>query len=205
MNPLHYLYLIAGCNGAGKTTASYTILPELLNCKEFVNVDEIAKGLSPFQPENMGMAAGRLMFRRVEDLLTRRKDFAIETTLAAKIHKNIILKAQKLDYTVTLVFFWLNNIDLAKQRVQMRVEEGGHHVPPEIIERRYKRGLENLFKIYLPICDKVMVFDNSTGTSEHIFNKRRGQDPIIFNLQNYQILRKLSYLKSVIIIIILLF
>lgn len=188
---MHYLYIIAGCNGAGKTTASYTILPDLLNCKEFVNVDEIAKGLSPFQPESVGMAAGRLMFKRIEDLLAKRKDFAIETTLAAKTHKNIILKAQKLGYTVTLVFFWLNNIELAKQRVQMRVQEGGHYVAPKVIERRYKRGLDNLFKFYLALCDKVMLFDNSTGTSKHIFSKRKGQNLIIFNPEKYKILRSL--------------
>ena len=186
---MHYLYLIAGCNGAGKTTASYTILPDLLNCKEFVNVDEIAKGLSPFQPESVGMAAGRLMFKRIEDLLAQRKDFAVETTLAAKTHKNIILKAQELGYVVTLVFFWLNSIELAKQRVAMRVQEGGHYVAPKIVERRYKRGLQNLFKTYLPICDKVMVFNNSTGTSKHIFSKRKGQDLIIFNPENYTILK----------------
>lgn len=186
---MRYLYIIAGCNGAGKTTASYTILPDLLNCKEFVNVDEIAKGLSPFQPESVGMTAGRLMFKRIADLLSKGKDFAVETTLAAKTHKNIILKAQKLDYTVTLVFFWLNSIELAKQRVSMRVQEGGHYVAPKIIERRYKRGLANLFKTYLPICDKVMVFDNSTGLSNHIFSKRKGQNLIVFNPQKYETLK----------------
>ncbi|MGL4362267.1 MAG: hypothetical protein ACRCSG_03180 [Cellulosilyticaceae bacterium] len=78
------LYIIAGCNGAGKTTASYTILPDILNCKEFVNADEIAKGLSPFQPETVGIEAGRIMLNRINDLLTRNESFAFETTLATR-------------------------------------------------------------------------------------------------------------------------
>ena len=63
------LYIIAGCNGAGKTTASFTVLPEMLNCREFVNADEIAKGLSPFNPEGVAIQAGRLMIDRIIHLL----------------------------------------------------------------------------------------------------------------------------------------
>ncbi len=74
------LYIISGCNGAGKTTASYNILPEILNCKEFVNADEIAKGLSPFQPEKVSLEAGRIMLERIEDLLRTKANFAFETT-----------------------------------------------------------------------------------------------------------------------------
>jgi hypothetical protein len=75
------LYIIAGCNGAGKTTASFTILPEMLNCKEFVNADNIAAGLSPFNPESVAMEAGRLMLLRIHELMRSGVDFAFETTL----------------------------------------------------------------------------------------------------------------------------
>ena len=88
------LYVIAGCNGAGKTTASYTILPEILNCSEFVNADEIAKGLSPFQPKKAGIQAGRLMLQRIKSLIKNEQDFAFETTLATKSYKNLIADAQ---------------------------------------------------------------------------------------------------------------
>lgn len=75
------LYIIAGCNGAGKTTASFNILPSILDCKEFVNADEIARGLSPFQPEKVALEAGRIMLQRIDELLNSGEDFAFETTL----------------------------------------------------------------------------------------------------------------------------
>ncbi len=118
------LYIIAGCNGAGKTTASFTILPEIIACKEFVNADEIAKGISPFQPENMAFEAGRIMISRINQLLNEGKNFAFETTLASKLYKNKVLEAKQKGYTVTLLFFWLQTIELAHERVRVRVLEG---------------------------------------------------------------------------------
>lgn len=155
------LYIIAGCNGAGKTTASYSILPEILDCKEFVNADEIAKGLSPFQPEKVSFEAGRIMLNRIDELLLKEVDFAFETTLSAKSYISIVKKAQSQGYFVTLIFFWLNSIELAKQRVKIRVNEGGHNIPEDVIERRYIRGIKNFFEIYLDNCNNVMLFDNS--------------------------------------------
>lgn len=155
------LYVIAGCNGAGKTTASFTILPEILDCKEFVNADEIAKGLSPFQPEKVAVEADRIMISRINNLLEDKLSFAFETTLATKSYKNKILLARNKGYTVTLLFFWLQTIDLAKERVATRVLEGGHNIPKDVIERRYINGIKNLFSIYMPIVDELMIFDNS--------------------------------------------
>ena len=165
------LYIVAGCNGAGKTTASYTILPEIIECKEFVNADEIAKGLSPFQPETVSFEAGRIMINRINDLLEENENFAFETTLSTKSYKNKVLKAKEQGYTVTLLFFWLNNIELAKERVKTRVEEGGHNIPEDVIERRYLKGIYNLFDIYLPIVDSTLIFDNSFGKHELIAHK----------------------------------
>lgn len=157
------IYIIAGCNGAGKTTASFTILPEILNCKEFINADEIAKGLSPFQPEKVSFEAGRIMLNRINELLEGNNNFAFETTLATKSYKSKIIKAKENGYTVTLLFFWLQNIDLAIERVKTRVAEGGHHIETPVIKRRYINGIKNLFNIYLPIVDEVLIFDNSLG------------------------------------------
>jgi predicted ABC-type ATPase len=165
------LYIIAGCNGAGKTTASFTILPEIIECKEFVNADEIAKGLSPFQPEKVAFESGRIMLKRITELLFDNQSFAFETTLSTKSYKSKILEAKEKGYTVTLLFFWLQNVELAKARVKMRVSEGGHNIEPEIIERRYFRGIENLFKIYLPIVDGAIIFDNSNGKHELLAEK----------------------------------
>ena len=165
------LYIIAGCNGAGKTTASFTILPEILDCKEFVNADEIAKGLSPFQPEKVSFEAGRIMLERITDLLESKENFAFETTLATKSYKSKIYLAREKGYNVTLLFFWLQNVNLAIERVKTRVLEGGHNIETEVIERRYKRGIQNLFEIYLPIVDEVMIFDNSEGKHDLIAEK----------------------------------
>lgn len=165
------LYIIAGCNGAGKTTASYTILPEIINCKEFVNADEIAKGLSPFQPDRVGFEAGRIMLLRIKELIKSDESFAFETTLSTKSYKNTILECKRNGYNVTLLFFWLNSVELAYERVRIRVQEGGHNIEKTIIERRYYRGISNLFNLYLPIVDGVLIFDNSYGKHELIAQK----------------------------------
>lgn len=160
------LYIIAGCNGAGKTTASFTILPEIINCKEFVNADEIAKGLSPFQPESVAFESGRIMLNRIDELLKENQSFAFETTLSTRSHKNKIKIAREKGYTITLLFFWLQNVELAKERVKIRVLEGGHHIEPDIIVRRYYKGIKNLFEIYIQIVDGLLIFDNSEGKHE---------------------------------------
>lgn len=184
------LYIIAGCNGAGKTTASYTILPEIIECKEFVNADEIAKGLSPFQPEKVSFEAGRIMLNRINELLEDNESFAFETTLSTKSYRNKILKAKMQGYTITLLFFWLNNIELAKERVKIRVKEGGHNIPNDVIERRYLKGIINLFDIYLEIVDGTLIFDNSYGKHELIAQKIEKEDLIIFDLEKFNQLKQ---------------
>jgi len=155
------LYVIAGCNGAGKTTASYTILPEILDCKEFVNADEIARGLSPFQPERAGIQAGRLMLTRIKSLLESGENFAFETTLSTKSYVNFLKIAKDKGYQITLLFFWLNSVDLAISRVKTRVKEGGHNIPENVIRRRYEGGLANFFELYITIVDNWMLINNS--------------------------------------------
>ena len=155
------LYVISGCNGAGKTTASYTILPEILDCKEFVNADEIAKGLSPFQPEKVSLEAGRIMLERIEDLLRIKADFAFETTLSTRSYVNTLERAKKSGYEVTLLYFWLNSQELAIERVKERVIEGGHNIPEQVIRRRYNKGIKNLIKLFIPVVDNWIVIDNS--------------------------------------------
>lgn len=131
------LYIIAGCNGAGKTTASFNVLPHILNCMEFVNADEIAKELSPFCPESLAIQAGKLMLERIGTLLSDNVSFAIETTLATRSYKNLVVRAQEKGYNISLLFFWLESPEMAYKRVQKRVSEGGHDIPVETIFRRY--------------------------------------------------------------------
>ena len=155
------LYIISGCNGAGKTTASYTVLPEILNCREFVNADEIARGLSPFNPGSVAIEAGKLMLQRIEELLKRNETFSIETTLATRSYVNLVKQAQEQGYSVRLLFFWLSTPELAVKRVAERVSKGGHDIPQDIIRRRYVAGINNLLKLFMPIVNYWAIFDNS--------------------------------------------
>ncbi len=130
------------------------------------------------------------MLHRINDLLSHNKNFAFETTLATKIYKNKILAAQQVGYSVSLLFFWLQNIELAKERVNTRVKEGGHNIMPEIIERRYIKGIKYLFDLYLPIVDGALIFDNSKGKHELIAEKQNTGNFKIINSKAFKLLKK---------------
>lgn len=180
------MYIIAGCNGAGKTTAAFHLLPDTLNCREFVNADEIAKGISPFQPEMATREAGKIMLTRIDSLIKRGVDFAVETTLSALIYQEIIEKAKQHEYRVSLLFLWLNSIDLAKERVRLRALEGGHSVEDSVIERRYRRGLKNLYSVYIPLFDHIMIFDNSEFKHQLVMAKIKGEPEEIYDSKTYE-------------------
>ncbi len=185
------LYIISGCNGAGKTTASYTILPEMLNCKEFVNSDEIAKGLSPFNASAMAVAveASRIMYKRVRELISVSETFALETTLASRSIAKLVKNAQAEGYYVSLLYFWLNTPDLAVERVKLRVKAGGHHVNEPTVRRRYRTGIANLFDLYIPICDHWMITDNSLSPMAIIAKGFRNGEKEIYNETIYNKLK----------------
>lgn len=179
------LYIIAGCNGAGKTTASLTMLPEIWQCREFVNADEIAKGLSPYNPEGVAIEAGRLMLKRIDFLLEGEESFSIETTLSTKSYKGLIDRAHERGFQVQLLFFWLPTPEIAIERVAQRVSEGGHNIPVDVIRRRYLAGIENLFKIYIPIVDYWMLVENQSNHRIMIANGVINEDPSILDHELY--------------------
>ena len=184
------LYIIAGCNGAGKTTASFTILPEIIDCKEFVNADEIARGISSFQPNKVAFEAGRIMLNRINELIDEGENFAFETTLSTRSHIHKIRKAKQKGYSTTLLFFWLETIDLAKERVKIRVQEGGHNIRPDVIERRYLKGINNLFNIYLHEVDGLLIFDNSTLNPDLIAKKSQNEEIKVLNQKKLNQIKK---------------
>jgi predicted ABC-type ATPase len=186
------LFIIAGCNGAGKTTASFNILPDLLNCREFVNADEIARGLSPFQPESVSIEAGRLMLKRMRELLNSNQDFSFETTLATKTFVHIIDEAHSNGYHISLIFFWLDSPNLAKDRVRKRVSEGGHNIEEKVIERRYLAGIQNLFEIYWNKLDSLVIYDNSGIESDLIYERDFNKKAIIHNVEKFEKLKSNS-------------
>ena len=182
------LYIISGCNGAGKTTASYTVLPEVLHCKEFVNADEIARGLSPFNPESVAIEAGRLMLQRIEYLLVKDESFSIETTLATKSYINLVRRAQVKGYTVRLLFFWLNSPELALQRIAERVAKGGHNIPEPIVRRRYVAGICNLFRLFMSEVDSWEIYDNSEYPAVQIARGGKDDETSIIVESTYKII-----------------
>ena len=184
------LYIISGPNGSGKTTASYGVLPELLDCSEFVNSDEFAKHLSPFAPESAYITASRLMLRKVNYLFDRREDFCIETTLATRALLKMTRSAQEKGYFVTVLYFWLNNPEIAIERVAKRVQAGGHDIPEETIRRRYQMGLNYLFHQYMHTCDKWILADNSNPPFEVIAEGSK-KGLIIRDMAKYNIVRRM--------------
>jgi predicted ABC-type ATPase len=165
--------VIAGPNGAGKTTVAPSLLSTLFDVKTYVNADTIAQGLAGFDPESASLAAGRVMLVRLRELARQRADFAFETTLASRSFAPFIRSLN--GYQSMLLFLYLRTPELAAERVFERVQAGGHHVPAEVVKRRYEAGLRNLFKLYLPIVDHWFVWDASLiSQAQLVATGRRG-------------------------------
>ncbi len=155
------VYVIAGPNGAGKTTFASEFLPDFVQCREFLNADLIASGLSPFAPESQNLRAGRLLLERIRELANARADFGFETTLSGRTYVKLLGGMKADGYRVVLFFLWLPNADMAVARVENRVRQGGHNVPEADIRRRHAAGLRNLFRLYRPILDGWWLYDAS--------------------------------------------
>lgn len=169
--------VFGGSNGAGKSTVAATVLP-VLGVTNFVNADAIAKGLSQtagadIPDEEVQLASGRLMLERMEELASERQSFAFETTLASRSHAVRLRKLKDTGYCVYLFFMTVLDVNTAVDRVQMRVERGGHHIPEETIRRRFDRSHCNFIKMYLPLADVLRVYNNQRGNELVAF----GQSP----------------------------
>jgi predicted ABC-type ATPase len=181
------LYIIAGPNGAGKTTSAESLLPNVLNCVEFVNADLIAKGISPYNTDAVAIQAGRIMLQRISELMNAKVDFVIETTLSTLSYAKFIKECKHNGYEIVLIYIWLNHPDIAVQRVAQRVAKGGHNIPEEVIRRRYFKGLKNLNKIFLTLCDEWVLADNSSKELEIIARKdEKGE--MILNQNKYKLI-----------------
>ncbi len=165
------LLIIAGPNGAGKTTAAHVLLPEMLPNARYINADYIAAGMNPLAPERSAIAAGRVMLKEIKSALKNNEDFAFETTLATRGFVNLIQEARQKNYRVSMLYFWLGSVERALERVALRVQEGGHHVPDSIVQRRYKRSAHNLINRYIDELDAASIYDNSASQAVLIAQK----------------------------------
>jgi len=168
------LYIIGGPNGSGKTTSALKILPQFV-CKEYVNADTIAAGLSQFSPEAVALQAGRLMLQRIRHLASEKESFAFETTLAASSLATFSRICQEQGYTVYLLYFWLQSADMAVERVRQRVAKGGHSIPEEVIRRRYESSRKNFISLFMPFVDYWHVYDNSGASAVLAASGKGGQ------------------------------
>lgn len=162
------ILMIAGPNGEGKTTTALTLIPNLPLLYEFVNADEIARGLAPLHQESVALAASKLMIQRIKEMLKDGKSFAFETTASGVNYVRHLSRAKDLGYEINLMYIWLSRADLAVQRVIQRVKQGGHNIPEQTIRRRYVASLKNLIKYYLPLADSVLVVDNSSEQTKKL-------------------------------------
>lgn len=162
-----FCYIVAGPNGAGKTTFALSLLPSKVRCKNFVNADLIAAGLSPLNPEKASIEAGKLMLAKIEKCVQLGESFAFETTLSGKAYIRKIKQWQRLGYKVILYYFSLPSVELAIERVRVRVAMGGHNIPREVIRRRFGRSVDNL-SLYRHVVDACLVYDCSGAEPQRI-------------------------------------
>jgi predicted ABC-type ATPase len=188
-----HLIIIAGSNGAGKSTAAPALLKDALHVDNFVNADVIAQGLCAYQPEKAAIQAGRIMLQRIHTLAEEKVNFAFETTLASRTFAMWIPKLQKQGYQFHLIFLWLKNVELAIFRVNERVKSGGHSVPESTIRRRYAAGLKNFFNLYSPLAESWQFYDNSNAENlSLIASQIKQNDPIIKDNEIWKQLLEIS-------------
>ena len=159
--PRPTIYIIAGCNGAGKTTFAKEFLPSI-GVIRFLNADEIARGLSPLRPEVVAFKAGRLLLGELRELIDRQETFALESTLSGRTYVSIFEQAKRSSYAIELHFVWIPDVREAIRRVRQRVIEGGHDIPVDDIRRRFARSSQHLLDEYAPLANKWFLWDNST-------------------------------------------
>jgi len=185
-------YIIAGPNGVGKTTFAQRFLPRYSGTREFVNADLIAQGLSPLNPEGAAIQAGRLMLTRLQDLAEKRVDFAFETTLSGKGYLRVLRSMKAQGYSIHLYFLWTTDVELTRLRIVQRVRKGGHDIPDEIVDRRYRKCIANFFLHYRPLADAWRLFDSSGREPRQIAFEEGGELTIIDGKLYGQLLEEVS-------------
>lgn len=179
------LYVIAGPNGAGKTTFARKFLPKYANCRNFVNADLIAAGMSPFSPETAAVRAGRLMLEEIRYFSDRRASFAFETTLSGRSNLALIQKLRADGYKIHLFFLMVSSVEVALSRIKERVLKGGHDVPEVVVRRRFDRSFRNFLRAYCDAADSWYLLDNTSTTPATVAFKE-GENLRIIDERTYE-------------------
>ena len=172
-------YVIAGPNGAGKTTFALRYLPEMTGCRNFINADLIADGLSPLNPSGVQIEAGKIFLREIEANVAAGTDFAFETTLSGRMYVRLLKELRSKGWKIVLFYLWIPGAEFSRLRVQQRVEAGGHDIPDEAIARRYRRTVSNFLTVFAPLCDEVFCYDNPDLEPIPVFSVVDGQKEIL--------------------------
>ena len=173
--------IIGGGNGSGKSTSAAFVLPGVI---PYINADEIAKALPEAEGENKDVRASRILLNAMDEYESQNKSFAIETTLASRSLAPRVRRLQQSGYQFHLLFFWLSSPEMNIERVAKRVLNGGHHIPEDVIRRRYVGGLKNLFSLYLPIADLWQVYDNTLTDDMKLVASKENNRPETILLPN---------------------
>jgi predicted ABC-type ATPase len=168
------VYIIAGPNGAGKTTFAGKFLPKYADCRNFINADMIALGMSPFSPDSAAIRAGRLMLEEIELSAGRGIDFGFETTLSGRTHLGVIRRLKELGYQAHFFYLWVPSVELTLARIRERVLRGGHDVPESVVRRRFDRSIRNFLAHYRLLADGWMLFDNSSARPALLASQKHG-------------------------------
>lgn len=182
------VYIIAGPNGAGKTTFAVEFLPKIAGCRNFINADLIARGLSPLDVDSAAIAAGRIFLAQIRFQMNARHDFAFETTLAGLSYIKLIKEMRRAGYHVHLYYLWLPGVQLSLKRIAERVKRGGHNIPNDVAVRRYGKGLTNLFRRYIQLADYCAIFDNTMNPT--LIYERSPETERIMNREVFEKIQK---------------
>jgi len=166
-------WIVAGPNGVGKTTYAFRHIRAVSGSTSFVNLDEIARGLSPLDPSAEQQRAARVALEMTRSLIAERRSFSIETTLSGKTHLRTIAGARDAGFAINLLFFLVASPEISLSRIARRVSEGGHDVAEADVRRRFDRAISNL-PIYIGAVDQWRVFNNATLRPQVVAEGRRG-------------------------------
>lgn len=183
------IVILAGPNGAGKTTAARKLLPKFPEIREFLNADEFARRIAPDNVGSAAFAAGRMMLERMRELVDQDVSFGLESTLSGRSFVRLLKDCKQAGWRITIVYLWLPSPKDAIERVQSRVEAGGHGVPVADIRRRYYAGLSNLVTLYTPLADELEIYDNSNKRAL-IASRREGGVLHLWDMKRWRKLKR---------------